>query len=134
MNKSGICDISVCCVSLTDSGSPYLTEAQVSLIDNAECNSSIGHNGRISQDMLCAREMEAGSDMCHVRQNTGQNVFSLKGLKIIFKYKHQHKLSFSLIVNDVTHTLILSHVMKLYSGVSDSCSVTATTLVYCLQG
>ncbi|GAA6218257.1 transmembrane protease serine 2-like isoform X2 [Lates japonicus] len=59
-----------------DSGSPYLTEAQVSLIENAECNSSIAHNGRISQDMLCAREMEAGSDMCHA--DSGGPLVSLR--------------------------------------------------------
>ncbi len=52
---------------LTDSGSQYLTEARVSLIDTADCNSSISYNGRISQDMLCAREAEAVADMCHVR-------------------------------------------------------------------
>uniref|UniRef100_A0A3B4UD47 Transmembrane serine protease 2 n=1 Tax=Seriola dumerili TaxID=41447 RepID=A0A3B4UD47_SERDU len=41
------------------------TATQVSLIETAECNSSIAYNGRISQDMLCAREMEAGTGMCH---------------------------------------------------------------------
>ncbi|XP_056229545.1 transmembrane protease serine 2-like [Seriola aureovittata] len=45
--------------------SPYLMETQVSLIETAECNSSIAYNGRISQDMLCAREVEAGTGMCH---------------------------------------------------------------------
>lgn len=56
---------------LTDSGFPHLMEAQVSLIDTADCNSSIAYNSRISQDMLCARETEAVADyMCHVRQTT----------------------------------------------------------------
>ncbi|XP_040903257.1 transmembrane protease serine 2-like [Toxotes jaculatrix] len=59
-----------------DSGSPYLMEAQVSLIDTAKCNSSIIYNGRISQDMLCAREMEAGSDRCHT--DSGGPLVSLK--------------------------------------------------------
>ncbi|XP_076001447.1 transmembrane protease serine 2-like [Genypterus blacodes] len=48
-----------------DSGSPYLTEAQVSLVDSANCNSSLVYNGRISQDMLCAREIKAGVHTCH---------------------------------------------------------------------
>ncbi|XP_039987544.1 transmembrane protease serine 2-like [Xiphias gladius] len=59
-----------------DPGSPYLMEAQVSLIDTAECNRSIAYNGRISQDMLCAREMEAGTDMCHT--DSGPPLVSLK--------------------------------------------------------
>ncbi|KAM9359135.1 transmembrane protease serine 2-like [Symphorus nematophorus] len=59
-----------------DSSSPYLMEAQVSLIDTAGCNSSIAYNGRISQDMLCAREMEARADMCHT--DSGGPLVSLK--------------------------------------------------------
>uniref|UniRef100_A0A3Q4AN10 Uncharacterized protein n=1 Tax=Mola mola TaxID=94237 RepID=A0A3Q4AN10_MOLML len=38
--------------------------AQVSLIDTAECNRSTAYNGRISQDMFCARETEAAARMC----------------------------------------------------------------------
>ncbi|XP_019950754.2 transmembrane protease serine 2-like isoform X1 [Paralichthys olivaceus] len=49
----------------TDGDSPQLMEAQVSLIDTAECNSSTVYNGRLSRDMLCAREMDGGADMCH---------------------------------------------------------------------
>ncbi|XP_030260626.1 transmembrane protease serine 2-like [Sparus aurata] len=48
-----------------DSDSEYLTEAQVSLIDTADCNSSIAYSGRISKDMLCARETGAATDLCH---------------------------------------------------------------------
>ncbi|XP_069004481.1 transmembrane protease serine 2-like [Embiotoca jacksoni] len=48
-----------------DSGSLHLMEAQVSLVESAECNSSIAHSGRISQDMLCTRETEAGASVCH---------------------------------------------------------------------
>ncbi|XP_042342683.1 transmembrane protease serine 2-like [Plectropomus leopardus] len=48
-----------------DSGPLQLMEAQVSLIETADCNSSIAYNGRISQDMLCARETEAVADKCH---------------------------------------------------------------------
>ncbi|XP_037632097.1 transmembrane protease serine 2-like [Sebastes umbrosus] len=59
-----------------DSGSPHLMEAQVSLIDAADCNSSIAHNGRISQDMLCARETEAAAHMCHT--NSSGPLVSLK--------------------------------------------------------
>ncbi|XP_042270401.1 transmembrane protease serine 2-like [Thunnus maccoyii] len=59
-----------------DSGSPHLMEAQVSLIDTSDCNSSIAYNGRISQDMLCTREMGAGSDTCHT--DSGSPLVSLK--------------------------------------------------------
>uniref|UniRef100_A0A3Q3VVW8 Peptidase S1 domain-containing protein n=1 Tax=Mola mola TaxID=94237 RepID=A0A3Q3VVW8_MOLML len=47
-----------------NSSSLYLMEAQVSLIDTAECNRSTAYNGRISQDMFCARETEAAARMC----------------------------------------------------------------------
>uniref|UniRef100_A0A3Q3F7H5 Transmembrane serine protease 2 n=1 Tax=Labrus bergylta TaxID=56723 RepID=A0A3Q3F7H5_9LABR len=47
----------------SDSGSPYLMEAQVSLVDAADCNSSTAYNGRITQDMLCAREVEASGNI-----------------------------------------------------------------------
>ncbi|XP_070762161.1 transmembrane protease serine 2-like [Enoplosus armatus] len=63
-------------LDITESGSPYLMEAQVSLIDTADCNSSISYNGRISQDMLCTRETEAGGDMC--RTDSGGPLVSLK--------------------------------------------------------
>lgn len=69
---------------LTDSGSPYLTEAQVSLIDTAECNRSIAYSGRISPDMFCAREMEAAADMCRVRRtsaNTHTRIHCIGGVK-----------------------------------------------------
>ncbi|CAK6965180.1 transmembrane protease serine 2-like [Scomber scombrus] len=59
-----------------DSGSPHLMEAQVSLINTSVCNSSKAYNGRISQDMLCARETEAGSDTCHT--DSGAPLVSLK--------------------------------------------------------
>ncbi|XP_053278228.1 transmembrane protease serine 2 [Pleuronectes platessa] len=45
--------------------SPQLMEAQVSLIETAECNSSSAYNGRLSPDMLCARETDGAADMCH---------------------------------------------------------------------
>ncbi|XP_051814208.1 transmembrane protease serine 2-like, partial [Acanthochromis polyacanthus] len=48
-----------------DSGSVQLMEAQVSVVDTTECNSSIAYNGKISQDMFCARETEAGARICH---------------------------------------------------------------------
>ncbi|KAI3354415.1 hypothetical protein L3Q82_018939, partial [Scortum barcoo] len=57
-----------------NSGSPFLTEAQVSLINTADCESS--YNGRISQDMLCAREAEAAAGMCHA--DSGGPLVSLK--------------------------------------------------------
>lgn len=44
-------------------GSPHLMEAQVSLVDAAECNST--YSGRISEGMICARETEAGAALCH---------------------------------------------------------------------
>ncbi len=53
---------------LTDAGSSYLMEAQVSVIDAADCNNSVAYNGKLSEDMLCATEMEAAADMCRVRQ------------------------------------------------------------------
>ncbi|KAM6932150.1 transmembrane protease serine 2-like [Lycodopsis pacificus] len=59
-----------------DSGSPHLTEAQVSLINTADCNKSVAHRGRISQDMLCARETEAGANVCHT--DSGGPLVSLK--------------------------------------------------------
>lgn len=60
-------------------------EAQVSLTDTADCNSSTTYNGRISQDMLCATEMEAAANICHVRQ-TSDNAFCLWGVKMKFKF------------------------------------------------
>uniref|UniRef100_UPI0037E848F5 transmembrane protease serine 2-like n=1 Tax=Semicossyphus pulcher TaxID=241346 RepID=UPI0037E848F5 len=60
----------------TDSGASYLMEAQVSLIDPADCNSSMAYNGRISQDMLCAREVDATGNMCHT--DSGGPLVSLK--------------------------------------------------------
>ncbi|XP_028429791.1 transmembrane protease serine 2-like [Perca flavescens] len=59
------------------SGFPHLMEAQVSLIDTADCNSSITYHSRISQDMLCARETEAVANyMCHT--DSGGPLMSLK--------------------------------------------------------
>ncbi|XP_027136507.1 transmembrane protease serine 2 isoform X2 [Larimichthys crocea] len=59
-----------------DTGSPYLMQAQVSLVNSAECNSSIAYNGRISQDMLCTRETEAAAKMCNI--DSGGPLVSLK--------------------------------------------------------
>ncbi|KAM6987458.1 transmembrane protease serine 2-like [Tautogolabrus adspersus] len=59
-----------------DSGSPYLMEAQVSLIDAADCNSSMAYNGRITQDMLCASEVEASGNMCGT--DSGSPLVALK--------------------------------------------------------
>ncbi|XP_031716393.1 transmembrane protease serine 2-like [Anarrhichthys ocellatus] len=59
-----------------DSGSPHLIEAQVSLINTADCNKSVAHDGRISQDMLCARETEAVANVCHT--DSGGPLVSLK--------------------------------------------------------
>ena len=64
-NKSLYLESSDVSISLTDSGSLHLMEAQVSLINTSVCNSSSAYNGRISQDMLCARE--TGANTCHVR-------------------------------------------------------------------
>lgn len=68
LRSNGITVIFSLSCYVTDSSSPYLTEAQVSLIDTAECNRSTAYNGRISQDMFCARETEAAARMCSVRQ------------------------------------------------------------------
>ncbi|XP_068441625.1 transmembrane protease serine 2-like [Clinocottus analis] len=62
--------------SPTDSGSLHLTEAQVSLMNAAYCNSSTAHDGRISQDMLCAKETEAVANKCHT--DSGGPLVSLK--------------------------------------------------------
>ncbi|XP_034404928.1 transmembrane protease serine 2-like [Cyclopterus lumpus] len=59
-----------------DSGPVHLMEAQVSLLNATYCNSSIAHDGRISQDMLCARETEAVANVCHT--NSGGPLVSLK--------------------------------------------------------
>ncbi|KAF0030871.1 hypothetical protein F2P81_017602 [Scophthalmus maximus] len=63
--------------TIGDSASQQLMAAQVSLIDAAECNSS--YDGRMSQDMLCAREAtEAGtSAMCHGGGGGGGPLVSL---------------------------------------------------------
>uniref|UniRef100_A0A665TGM3 Transmembrane serine protease 2 n=1 Tax=Echeneis naucrates TaxID=173247 RepID=A0A665TGM3_ECHNA len=37
----------------------------VSLIDTEECNSSTAYNGRLSQHMICARDIQAGMGTCH---------------------------------------------------------------------
>uniref|UniRef100_A0A3Q3F8K5 Peptidase S1 domain-containing protein n=1 Tax=Labrus bergylta TaxID=56723 RepID=A0A3Q3F8K5_9LABR len=60
----------------TDSGSPYLMEAQVSLVDAADCNSSTAYNGRITQDMLCAREVEAAKSFSQT--DSGSPLVALK--------------------------------------------------------
>ncbi|CAJ1065759.1 transmembrane protease serine 2-like [Xyrichtys novacula] len=62
--------------TMNDSDSLYLTEAQVYLIDTADCNSSMAYNGKISQDMLCAKEVETSSYMC--RTDSGGPLVSLK--------------------------------------------------------
>uniref|UniRef100_A0A668VUG6 Peptidase S1 domain-containing protein n=1 Tax=Oreochromis aureus TaxID=47969 RepID=A0A668VUG6_OREAU len=54
-----------CWISRFDSGFPYLMEAQVSVIDAPECNSFIAYTNRISQDMICARDLQAGGGVCH---------------------------------------------------------------------
>ncbi|KAM8904377.1 transmembrane protease serine 2-like [Spinachia spinachia] len=52
-----------------DPGSLHLTEARVSLISAADCNDSLAHAGRISRDVLCAREAAAAAGKaCHVKQ------------------------------------------------------------------
>ncbi|XP_029302754.1 transmembrane protease serine 2-like [Cottoperca gobio] len=58
-------------------GSLHLMEAQVSLVDAADCNRSIASSVRISQDMFCAREMEAGAATCQTDGGGGPLV-SLK--------------------------------------------------------
>ncbi|XP_071375009.1 transmembrane protease serine 2-like [Centroberyx affinis] len=56
----------------TENGvSPYLMEAEVSLTDSADCNSSIAYNGRITQDMLCAGATEGDSGGPLVSQRDG---------------------------------------------------------------
>ncbi|XP_019720567.1 transmembrane protease serine 2-like [Hippocampus comes] len=44
--------------------SPYLVEAQVSLVDVAGCNSSTAYKGLISKEMLCSKGAQTGSDAC----------------------------------------------------------------------
>uniref|UniRef100_A0A667YGR5 Peptidase S1 domain-containing protein n=1 Tax=Myripristis murdjan TaxID=586833 RepID=A0A667YGR5_9TELE len=60
---TGLKTFSVLCLSFPDSGSLHLKEAEVSLVDRADCNTS--YNGRITEDMLCAGATEAGVDVCH---------------------------------------------------------------------
>lgn len=60
-----------------DSGSLYLTEAQVSLVHAADCNSIIIFNGGISQDMMCAREMESTANTCQT--DSGGPLVTQKG-------------------------------------------------------
>ncbi|XP_057694579.1 transmembrane protease serine 2-like [Corythoichthys intestinalis] len=43
---------------------PYLVEAQVSVMDAVECNSSSVYYGKISTDMLCTKEVQTGQDVC----------------------------------------------------------------------
>uniref|UniRef100_A0A3Q3DXM5 Transmembrane serine protease 2 n=1 Tax=Hippocampus comes TaxID=109280 RepID=A0A3Q3DXM5_HIPCM len=50
----------ICCAS----DSPYLVEAQVSLVDVAGCNSSTAYKGLISKEMLCSKGAQTGSDAC----------------------------------------------------------------------
>ncbi|XP_040043148.2 transmembrane protease serine 2 isoform X2 [Gasterosteus aculeatus] len=59
-----------------DSGSLHLTEARVSLISTADCNSSLADQGGISRDMLCARETQAVANMC--RADSGGPLVSLQ--------------------------------------------------------
>nr|XP_020455945.1 transmembrane protease serine 2-like [Monopterus albus] len=60
-----------------DSGSLYLTRAQVSLVHAADCNSIIIFNGGISQDMMCAREMESTANTCQA--DSGGPLVTQKG-------------------------------------------------------
>ncbi|XP_068174139.1 transmembrane protease serine 2-like [Antennarius striatus] len=57
-------------------GGLYLMGAQVSITDAMVCNSSVGHEGRISRDMLCAKETEAGAKACP--SDGGSPLVSLK--------------------------------------------------------
>ncbi|XP_034557361.1 transmembrane protease serine 2-like [Notolabrus celidotus] len=59
-----------------DSGSPYLMEAEVFLMETADCNSTMVYNGRISQDMFCAKGVETSDNMC--RTDSGGLLVSLK--------------------------------------------------------
>ncbi|XP_037304494.2 transmembrane protease serine 2-like [Pungitius pungitius] len=59
-----------------DSGSLHLTEARVYLISSADCNDSLAHEGRISRDMLCAAETQAGASTFHT--DSGGPLVSLK--------------------------------------------------------
>ncbi|KAK5868358.1 hypothetical protein PBY51_009384 [Eleginops maclovinus] len=59
-----------------NTGAPHLMEAQVSLVDAANCNRSVSYNGRITQDMLCATEADEGINMCHT--DSGGPMVSLK--------------------------------------------------------
>ncbi|XP_077578386.1 transmembrane protease serine 2-like [Stigmatopora nigra] len=49
---------------LANGDSPYLVEAQVSLINALECNSSSVYSGRISTDMLCSQGVQIRSEAC----------------------------------------------------------------------
>ncbi|XP_077422380.1 transmembrane protease serine 2-like [Vanacampus margaritifer] len=62
-----------------DGDSPYLVEAQVSLMDVAECNSSTAYSGQISKEMMCAKGVETGSDACKT-DNGGPLVSHRDGL------------------------------------------------------
>ncbi|XP_047449744.1 transmembrane protease serine 2-like [Mugil cephalus] len=62
--------------SLKDNTSLHLTEAQVSIVDTATCNSSMGYSGKISHDMFCTKAMDAGDSMCHT--DSGGPLVSMK--------------------------------------------------------
>ncbi|KAK5904392.1 hypothetical protein CesoFtcFv8_005965 [Champsocephalus esox] len=59
-----------------NTAAPHLMEAQVSLVDAANCNRSTSHSGRITLDMFCASATDAGINMCHT--DSGGPLVSLK--------------------------------------------------------
>ncbi|XP_068601390.1 transmembrane protease serine 2-like [Brachionichthys hirsutus] len=58
------------------SGGLYLTGDQVSIADAVDCNATVAYGGRISRDMLCAKETEAEPKAC--ASDGGSPLVSLK--------------------------------------------------------
>ena len=52
------------------SASEYLQEAEITIIDTAECNSNSSYNGTIQSSMLCAGVMDGGIDSCQGRKTS----------------------------------------------------------------
>ncbi|KAI4880559.1 hypothetical protein NFI96_028686, partial [Prochilodus magdalenae] len=54
-----------CCISVCVAfGSSKLMEVSVDIIDSSVCNGATVYNGRITQNMLCAGDLNGGRDSC----------------------------------------------------------------------
>ena len=59
------------CACCPGGGSVNLMEVSVDIIDTAVCNQNTVYGGRVTDNMLCAGDLEGGRDSCQVSQCPG---------------------------------------------------------------